>query len=75
MVLVEKLAINFDRGLHGYMLSEKKMDSSLVEDVGDHLVLGANLGIYFVTHRLVKFCFCYEENQRPAFTHIGIEAS
>jgi len=54
---------------------QKKTDSSLVEDVGDHLVHEANLGIYFVTHRLVKFCFCYEENQRPAFTHIGIEAS
>lgn len=63
---------NFGCGLHGYMLSEKKTDSSLVEDVGDHLVLEANLGIYFVTHRLVKFCFCYEENQRPAFTNTSV---
>ena len=51
---------------------QKKTDSSLVEDVGDHLVLEANLGIYFVTHRLVKFCFCYEENQRPAFTNTSV---
>jgi hypothetical protein len=40
--------------------------------VGDHLVLEANLGIYFVTRRLVKFCFCYEENQRPAFTNTSV---
>ena len=62
---------------------QKKTDSSLVEDVGDHPVLEANLGIiffrenlgiYFVllTHRLVKFCFCYEENQRPAFTNTSV---
>jgi hypothetical protein len=60
------------RGLHHYTLlyvTRKKTDSSLVEDVGDHLVPEANLGIYFVTHSLVKFCFCYAENQSPAFTN------
>jgi hypothetical protein len=63
---------NFGCGLHGYMLSEKKTDSSLVEDVGDHLVLEANLGIYFVSHRLVKCCFCYEENQRPVLVGLRL---